>query len=415
MVATRRALVTTRRDARVWHPGVVDRVTHGARGNAGNRPDEPLPQRSAQGQPIPSDAPGSAGHPARVARASARRAGAPRPSDDRYRRGGRRTEAQPLQATWQPDVTPPPPPPEDDPEDGDGKPAKPSKASKLVDRYGWRVYAVPVLMVLTVLVVVDNGKGSGAQDQDPANPGSAESDQAAVATENPAPPAEVNIPTAELPEGGEYTQAGAGTWHTVPGEGPQVGSASEVYTYTIEVEDGLDPGSYTGDEAFATAVEGTLSDPRSWTGNGEVSLQRVGEDQEPDFRVSLTSPETLKRTDLCGFGIPYEASCYRRDSDNRVVINLARWARGAKAFEYELTAYRQYAINHEVGHALRNNHVGCAEEGALAPVMMQQSFGVANDYVAQLNENETSNKDAVPADGKVCKPNAWPNPAAQGG
>ena len=32
-----------------------------------------------------------------------------------------------------------------------------------------------------------------------------------------------------------------------------------------------------------------------------------------------------------------------------------------------------YLINHEVGHILEWAHVGCPKEGALAPVMMQQS------------------------------------------
>nr|MDQ3578908.1 DUF3152 domain-containing protein [Actinomycetota bacterium] len=39
----------------------------------------------------------------------------------------------------------------------------------------------------------------------------------------------------------------------------------------------------------------------------------------------------------------------------------------------------------------------------------QQSFGVANNYVAQLNR-AVGNSDAVKQDGLTCKPNAWPNP-----
>ena len=46
--------------------------------------------------------------------------------------------------------------------------------------------------------------------------------------------------------------------------------------------------------------------------------------------MSLTTPETTHRADACGFQIKFEASCYRK-SLGRVLINLARWVRGAKA------------------------------------------------------------------------------------
>ncbi len=280
------------------------------------------------------------------------------------------------------------------------------------------MYALPILMVLTVVVVFDTGSGSDTeQTANSVAPGSSDGRSlgpaptgAPAATENPAGPADLDIPTAHLPGGGEFTQKGKGTWQVVPGTGEQVGTGGKLYTYAVEVEDGIDPSSYGGDDAFAAMVEATLSDPRSWTGDGAVSLRRVdGSKEEPDFRVSLTTPETNHRPDVCGYTIEYESSCYRR-SLNRVVINLARWVRGATAFNADIGSYRQYAINHEVGHALGNGHVGCPKDDALAPVMMQQTFGVSNDYVAKLNKADPGNYGAVPRDGKICKPNAWPNP-----
>src|SRR5699024_1021830 len=117
--------------------------------------------------------------------------------------------------------------------------------------------------------------------------------------------------------------------------------------------------------------------------------QRVdAQSPEPDFRISLTSSETATRSDTCGGEIPFETSCYLSETEegSRVIISLSRWVRGALAFEGDMTTYRQYVVNHEVGHALGLGHVGCAEDGALAPVMMQQTFGVKNDYVAELND-----------------------------
>lgn len=291
---------------------------------------------------------------------------------------------------------------------------------RITRTYGWRAYAVPVLVVLTALVVFDTARSGEQPAQGSPSPGPnspvASASQDPLVSENPAEPADLDIPTAKLPEGGGYTKAGRGTWHVVPGHGEKVGDGQRLYTYTVEVEDGIDPASYAGDDSFAKAVEGVLSDPRSWTSTGDIALQRVdASDPPPDFRVSLTTPDTTRRPDICGNSIPYDASCYRSDvqGESRVVINLARWVRGALAFGGDLVGYRQYAINHEVGHALGLGHKPCAKDGALAPVMMQQTFGVANDYVAKLNDTPGGDQGSVPADGKVCKPSSWPNPQAK--
>ncbi|MFC4004306.1 DUF3152 domain-containing protein [Prauserella oleivorans] len=382
----------------------MDRVSHGARRD-GSRTG-------------PAD--GGA-----TSRARGRGARGDRASGDRYRPGTRRATGEPLRASWRPRQDADEPATGDESgtagTDGDTPPRRRSKLRRLLSTYGWRVYAVPVLLVITALVVVDTTRtdpelGASGDSGSSGTSSTLSSGEAAGVPEQPAEQVDLNIPTAKLPEGGDYTRKGRGTWHVVPGTGRKAGDGGELYTYTVEVEDGIDPASYLGDDGFAQAVEGILSDPRSWTGTGEVSLQRVDASHpDPDFRVSLTTPDTAHRPDICGNSIPFEASCYRRDVDgeNRVVINLARWVRGALAFSGDMIGYRQYAINHEVGHALGNGHEGCAQDGALAPVMMQQTFGVANDYVARLNNTPGGDQGTVPADGKVCKPNAWPNPQAR--
>jgi hypothetical protein len=287
--------------------------------------------------------------------------------------------------------------------------------------YGWRVYALPVLIVVTILVVVNTaqhgantrplaeGAGSAAGGADVAT-----STGPPVATEKAAVPVFTGSGTAVLPAGPNVPQAGAGTWHIVPGNGPVVGKGTHLYRYQVAVEDGIDPAVYGGDDAFAKTVDATLDDPRSWVASGSLSLQRVGADYaNPDFVVSLTTPNTDHRPDLCGFDITYEASCWR-SSAKRVIINLARWVRGALAFQGDLGLYRQYAINHEVGHVFGNPHVGCATNGGLAPVMMQQSFGVSDNYVFDLNQVDPGNRTKVARDGKVCKANAWPYPQGPG-
>jgi Protein of unknown function (DUF3152) len=281
--------------------------------------------------------------------------------------------------------------------------------------YGWRIYAIPILIAITVLAFLQTTREgerpdqtTAAADQAGANPAG---DSGPDVAEQPAVPPNLNIPTAELPEGPRYAKAGKGQWDILPGTTERIGKGGDLFTYTIEVEQGIDLAALGGDESFAALVDSTLADPRGWTSTGQVSLQRVDGGQEPDIRISLSTPDTVHKTEFCGNQIKYESSCWRRDV-SRVMINLARWARGAVAFGGDIGNYRSYAINHEIGHAFGRGHVGCPRDGELAPATMQQSFGVANDYVAQLN-NKAGYTDPVNADGKTCVYNAWPNPQAR--
>jgi hypothetical protein len=309
---------------------------------------------------------------------------------------GRRA-GQPLQAAWEP-------------------PAQPRTRRGFLRTYGWRVYALPILLVLTALVLFQTlgkdgpARASGSGEVDPVVGDSSPGSSAPAATEQGVTPVDLHIPTAELPGGGSYTQGAAGSWHVVPGHGDRVGNGGKLFTYTVEIENGIDPATYGGDEAFAKLIDQTLADPRGWAGTGQVSVQRI-DSGTPTMRISLSAPDTVHRPDQCGYQIKYETSCFRRD-EQRVLINLARWVRGALAFDGDMITYRQYAINHEVGHAFGNGHVGCGAEGSLAPVMMQQTLGVANNFVAELNK-VAGYHEPVAADGKTCKPNAWPNPQAK--
>lgn len=317
--------------------------------------------------------------------------------------------AEPLAASWRPT---------EEPKSGRHKPVTRKKG--FLATYGWRVYAVPILLAVTALVVIqtagDDGSGARAADQNTGagagqNTLGGDVSQGSTITEKAAKPADPNIPTADLPGGPDYLQSGPGTFTVVPGTTDRVGTGGELYTYTIEVENGIDLTPYGGIDSFGRLVDSTLADPRGWAGTGQVSVQRVDANAKPRIRFTLATPDTVHRADYCGFSIKYESSCWRK-SEKRVMINLARWVRGALAFSGDIGSYREYAINHEIGHAFGQGHVGCAENGGLAPVMMQQSFGTANNYVAQLNQ-QAGNKDPVQADGKTCRFNQWPNPQAQ--
>jgi hypothetical protein len=286
-----------------------------------------------------------------------------------------------------------------------------------VRTYGWRAYALPVLVALTALAGFNDGRFSlpgsallGSRQPEPAQAErirlAAPDLDAGVLPTSPDPTPLVPNPeaprvaeakaSAELPAGGVFTETGLGTWSVVPGGGPQLG-AGELFTYSVELENGIVlPG---GPEGLAQIVDATLANPKSWIGSGKYAFQRV-EAGEPDVRISLASQRTARQ--LCGFQIPFDASCWR---GGRAVLSTARWERGAVAFQGNVIAYQQYVVNHEVGHALGFRHKPCGENGALAPIMMQQTWGVSNDYLAALGA------DNVTADGKTCAANPWPYPA----
>ncbi|HEX2214058.1 MAG TPA: DUF3152 domain-containing protein, partial [Mycobacterium sp.] len=204
---------------------------------------------------------------------------------------------------------------------------------------------------------------------------------------------------------------GAKTWHIVPGTTPQVGQGTaKAFTYTVEVEDGIDTTTFGGDDGFARMVSETLANPKSWTHNPQFAFTRIDatSGRQPDFRVSLSTPMTVREG--CGYDIQLEASCYNPayvDGQPRVFINEARWVRGAVPFQGDVGSYRQYLINHEVGHAIGyQRHEPCGGNDQLAPVMMQQTFSTNNNDAARFDPQ------SVKPDSNTCKPNPWPYPIA---
>jgi hypothetical protein len=174
-----------------------------------------------------------------------------------------------------------------------------------------------------------------------------------------------------------YPVRGAGTFMTAPVGGPVVGTRGTLVRYRVVVERGINGVSPA---TFAEEVADVLGDPRSWIGTGRWRLQLVPAGARYDFTIYLVTPAT--RDVLCGQGYDYYTSCR---IDNRVVLNVARWVHGVPHYGASLTAYREYMVNHEVGHRLYNGHELCPGPGKLAPVMEQQTLGLHG-----------------------CLPNSWP-------
>ncbi len=154
------------------------------------------------------------------------------------------------------------------------------------------------------------------------------------------------------------------------GTGPMVGNGT-VQTYTVEVESatGLDLAT------VAAEAESILSDlTRGWTARGQWALQRVATSSAADIRVVVATPGTVDAyCSRAGLATGGRLSCW---DGRRAMLNVDRWNSGVAPFHTDVSVYRQYLVNHEVGHGLGHSHVGCPTPGALAPVMMQQSKGL---------------------------------------
>lgn len=167
-----------------------------------------------------------------------------------------------------------------------------------------------------------------------------------------------------------------GTLDVVPGEQPAPGPGT-VRTVRVEVERGLPVDA----AVVAQAVMTTLNDPRGWSSTDGVTFARTGGDAE--LRVVLASPATTDR--LCA---PLDTGgVYSCGRGGVAALNFDRWVHGAPDFGDDVATYRQYLVNHEVGHLLGHPHTSCPAPGALAPVMVQQSMTTQG-----------------------CLPNGWPSP-----
>lgn len=283
-----------------------------------------------------------------------------------------------------------------------------STLSRFVDTYGWRAYAIPVLAVVTALVVwsivnTPTGETVGTTSRAPQGTMGSGSETRVTVPDMP----EGEVALTELPPGGAFTEQGDGTFRPVGAPGMTAGEGKEkVVRFSTEVENGVNTSSFGGDDSFAALVDATLSDPRSWTNDPKFRFEHVSASDNPDLRIQLTSVGTTR--EVCGNDLGLETSCriYTEKDGDRVIINESRWVRGAAPYNGDLGMYRQYVINHEVGHSLGYaEHEPCDGDGNLAPIMMQQTLSLNNKELFQLAPREV-----YPDNEDTCRANPWPYP-----
>ncbi|WP_428952461.1 DUF3152 domain-containing protein [Streptomyces sp. cg35] len=258
------------------------------------------------------------------------------------------------------------------------------------------IAAAAVTTVLAVVVagqVTDGGGGAAGDTQAQAAEGTRGHDGSASRSDDRATPsktAQAAPATYAQKMAKKYPLAadlkGSGDFEAVPGLAKAPGHGQK-FRYRIDVEKGL---GLDGD-LFAQAVQKTLNDKRSWAHDGARTFERISSGK-PDFVITLASPGTTA-TWCAKSGLDTtedNVSCDSAATD-RVMINAYRWAQGAKTYGDAIYPYRQMLINHEVGHRLGYNHVTCSQNGALAPVMQQQTKFLSFN-------------------GITCKPNPWAFP-----
>lgn len=240
-------------------------------------------------------------------------------------------------------------------------------------------------LLALVLWAVWPGEPSTTPERAPAAP-SAPAALARAASDPTAAAEEVDdaAPTA-TPAAGSRPVPVAGTGRVDAVALPAIAAPTVNPRRTVRIGLQAERGAGVDVAEAATIISATLGDARGWQNHDQVRFRVVPPEAlaagDVDVTIVLASPTLTD--DLCApLRTRGRVSCF---NGRKVVLNVRRWMEGVPGYGTDLAAYRQYMVNHEVGHGLYHGHVECPRPGAVAPIMLQQSKGL---------------------DG--CRPNPWP-------
>lgn len=160
---------------------------------------------------------------------------------------------------------------------------------------------------------------------------------------------------------------GPGTFTYAAAAAEPIGAAPYM-RFNVATEDGIGVAA----DDVAAIVDSILSDPRSWIGDGVTGFRRVGAGEDVTFTLVVAAPTTVDA--LC---VPLNtAGRYSCGRNGWIALNLHRWETGAEVWPSTIDVYREYLVNHEVGHYLLGSFHDnvCPVPGGPAPIMMQQSI-----------------------------------------
>ncbi len=161
---------------------------------------------------------------------------------------------------------------------------------------------------------------------------------------------------------------GDGSFSTVHVPGKASTAKGTAVTYRLKIEGGMRADK----KAIARTVRSVLLDPRGWQSVDHVRFVQATGRQQAKITIMVASPKTTDR--LC-YPAKTESrwSCFNQGN---AVLNYRRWLKAVPQFKGNVTGYRQYLVNHEVGHGLGHTHRTCPAKGDPAPVMQEQSMGL---------------------------------------
>lgn len=258
---------------------------------------------------------------------------------------------------------PPPsyPPPEAPDETRPPKPREIARARRQRRERRYRLVGLVVLVLTAAMVLLGTVRGWSASRQ--AGPGAG---QDAVA----------RVPGAG--DGGagagavaSYPASGPGTFGYAAGTGPVIGTDGTLYRFRVAVEDSTGQAP----DQFAALAGQVLGDRRGWTAAGAARFQRVPQNAPAEFTLYLATPGTSQQ--MCAKGGLHTRGYISCHLAGQVIINLARWLAAVPGYGAPLSAYRAYALNHEIGRQLGYGNAFCPGPGQPAPVMQQQSLGLS--------------------------------------
>ncbi|NHN54332.1 DUF3152 domain-containing protein [Calidifontibacter sp. DB0510] len=240
------------------------------------------------------------------------------------------------------------------------------------------------LVAVSVVALAAGGVRALAEGSGPAPTGSLSASGVTTSTlgTSPASAAHEPAPTgAGVSSGASTTSAsqptvvqhGPGTFTRVKVPGIDSRGPGRVVTFVLQIENGL----RIDNAAAASLVRGTLANPRGWQTADKVRFVQLTDAQvsqgvKPTVTIEIASPDTVDKQ-CAPLTTEGELSCA---TTGRAVLNAVRWQLGVPYYHGDLTGYREYLINHEVGHVLGHGHQVCPAKGQRAPVMVQQTKGL---------------------------------------
>ncbi|WP_406830121.1 DUF3152 domain-containing protein [Pedococcus sp. KACC 23699] len=176
-----------------------------------------------------------------------------------------------------------------------------------------------------------------------------------------------------VPDESSVPQHGTGKITVVSVPPAKAATSGRAVRYTVEIEGGLGVDA----ASVASKVQEVLLDSRGWQKVDGIRFVNVSPDEAKggapvDIRVTLASPGLTDK--LCApMQTLSQVSCWNGE---RSVLNLRRWVLGDDSYGTDVARYREYQVNHEVGHGLGHQHRSCPAKGQRAPVMVQQTLGL---------------------------------------